>query len=81
VSARVVVAWIVAAVIGVALAAAITMAASQLSSQRIGLSGEPPASADGLVPRARPRPSPQPTARPPRVTKAPAGDEAQSEDD
>ena len=80
-SARIVVAWIVAAVIGLALAAAITMAASQLSSQRIGLSGEPPSSVDGLAPRARPGPAPRPTARPPHVTKPPAGDEAQGEDD
>ena len=79
--ARIVIAWIVAAVIGLALAAAITMAASQLSSQRIGLSGEPPSSGDVLVPRERPSPSRQTTARPPHLTTPPAGDDAQGEDD
>jgi hypothetical protein len=79
--ARIVVAWIVAAVIGLVLAAGITMAASQLSSQRIGLSGEPPSSGDVLVPRARPGPSPLPTARPPHVATPSPGDEAQGEDD
>jgi hypothetical protein len=79
--ARIVIAWIVAAVIGLALAAAITMAASQLSSQRIGLSGEPPSSGDVLVPRVRPGPAPRPTRRPPQLTKPSARDEAQGEDD
>lgn len=51
-TARTVVAWIVAAVLGLALAAGITLAASQLSSQRIGLSGEPLSAGDELVPRA-----------------------------
>jgi hypothetical protein len=53
--------WIVAAVLGLALAAGITLAASQLSSQRVGLSGEPLSAGDRLAPRARPRP---PQARP-----------------
>ena len=79
--ARIVVAWMVAAVIGLVLAAGITMAASQLSSQRIGLSGEPPSSGDVLVPRERPSPSRQTTARPPHVTTPAAGDEEQGEDD
>ena len=79
--ARTVVAWIVAAMIGLVLAAGITIAASQLSSQRIGLAGEPPASGDVLVPRAAPGPTPRPTARPPHVTGPPAGDDAQGEDD
>jgi hypothetical protein len=56
-TARVVVAWVVAAVLGLALAAGITLAASQLSSQRIGLSGEPLSAGDQLVPRAQPRPA------------------------
>jgi hypothetical protein len=55
-TARTVVAWIVAAVIGLALAAGITLAASQLSSQRVGLSGEPLSAGEQLVPRAQPRP-------------------------
>jgi hypothetical protein len=56
-TARIVVAWIVAAVLGLALAAGITLAASQLSSQRVGLSGEPLSAGDQLVPRAHPRPT------------------------
>ena len=54
-TARTVVVWIVAAVLGLALAAGITLAASQLSSQRVGLSGEPLSAGDRLVPRAQPR--------------------------
>jgi hypothetical protein len=50
-TARTVVAWVVAAVLGLALAAGVTLAASQLSSQRIGLSGEPLSAGDELVPR------------------------------
>ena len=36
-TARTVIAWVVAAVLGLALAAGITLAASQLSSHRVGL--------------------------------------------
>jgi hypothetical protein len=56
-TARTVVAWIVAAVLGLALAAGTTLAASQLSSQQIGLSGEPLSAGDRLVPRAQSRPT------------------------
>jgi hypothetical protein len=48
---RILVAWIVAAVLGLALAAGITLVASQLSRQQIGLSGEPPSAGAELVPR------------------------------
>ncbi len=48
---RILVAWIVAAALGLALAAGITLAASQLSSQQIGLSGEPLSAGAELVPR------------------------------
>jgi hypothetical protein len=54
---RTVVAWIVAAVLGLALAAGITLAASQLSSQHIGLSGEPLSAGDELVPKTRTEPT------------------------
>lgn len=60
--------WIVAAVLGLALAAGITLAASQLSSQRVGLSGEPLSAGDRLVPRARSRP-PQPRPQQPRPSQ------------
>jgi hypothetical protein len=62
---RTMIVWIVAAVLGLALAAGITLAASQLSSQRVGLSGEPLSAGDRLVPRARPRPT-QPRPKQPR---------------
>ena len=62
-TARTVVAWIVAAVLGLALAAGITLAASQLSSQRIGLSGEPLSAGDELVPRTIASPGPREPAR------------------
>ena len=58
---RTMIVWIVAAVLGLALAAGITLAASQLSSQRVGLSGEPLSAGDRLAPRAQSRP---PQARP-----------------
>jgi hypothetical protein len=67
-TARTVVAWVVAAVLGVALAAGTTLAASQLSSQRVGLSGEPLSAGDQLVPRVQPRP----TQRRPSHPSAPA---------
>jgi len=45
-------AWIAAGLIGLALAAGVTYAATQLSSQRIGLSAEPPSAGEELAPRA-----------------------------
>jgi hypothetical protein len=61
-TARSVVVWLVAAVIGLALAAGVTLAASQLSSQHIGLSGEPLSAGNELVPRTtRATPSPATT--------------------
>ena len=65
-TARTVIAWVVAAVLGLALAAGITLAASQLSSQRVGLSGEPLSAGDQLVPRAQPRPTQRRPSHPSR---------------
>jgi hypothetical protein len=56
-TARTVIAWVVAAVLGLALAAGITLAASQLSSPRVGLASEPLSAGDRLVPRAQPQPA------------------------
>ncbi len=81
-TARTVVAWVVAAVLGLALAAGITLAASQLSSQRVGLSGEPLSAGDRLVPRAQPRPAaprasrPARPSRPSQSSRPPSGDDA-----
>ena len=58
-TARTVIAWVVAAVLGLALAAGITLAASQLSSQRVGLSGQPLSAGDRLAPGRRTRRSPR----------------------
>ncbi len=60
--------WALAALAGLVLAAAITTAASRLSSQHIGLSSEPLTAGQQLValpPRQVPRP--RPTARPSRT--------------
>ena len=52
--ARTLLAWIAAGLLGLALAAGVTYAATQLSSQRIGLSAEPPSAGQELAsPRAR----------------------------
>lgn len=42
--------WIAVGLIGLALAAGVTYAATQLSSQRIGLSAEPPSAGEELAP-------------------------------
>jgi hypothetical protein len=63
-TARTVFAWIVAAVLGLVVAVAITLAASQLSSQRVGLSGEPLSAGDQLVPRAQPSTAPRRPSHP-----------------
>ncbi|MGZ6682433.1 MAG: hypothetical protein ACXVFN_21335 [Solirubrobacteraceae bacterium] len=84
-TARTVIAWVVAAVLGLALAAGITLAASQLSSQRVGLSGEPLSAGDRLVPRAQPRPiqrrpshpsRPAHQSQPSQPSQSPSGDDA-----
>lgn len=43
-------AWVAVGLIGLALAAGVTYAATQLSSQRIGLSAEPPSAGEELAP-------------------------------
>ncbi|HEX4806775.1 MAG TPA: hypothetical protein VFU94_12820 [Conexibacter sp.] len=50
---RTLLAWIAAGLIGLALAAGVTYAATQLSSQRIGLSAEPPSAGEELAPPQR----------------------------
>lgn len=58
--------WIAVGLAGLALAAGVTYAATQLSSQRIGLSAEPPSAGEELVPKA--------AATPPRHTGEPRQD-------
>jgi hypothetical protein len=50
VHARTLLAWIAVGLVGLALAAGVTYAATQLSSQRIGLSAEPPSAGEELAP-------------------------------
>ena len=51
---RTLLAWIAVGLVGLALAAGVTYAATQLSSQRIGLSAEPPSAGEELAsPHAR----------------------------
>ena len=87
---RTVLGWILAAVLGLALAAGITLAASQLSSQRVGLSGEPLSAGDQLVPRAHarstprrpshPPPSARPSSRPHPTRRSPPAPTARGDD-
>jgi hypothetical protein len=53
--ARTLLAWIAVGLVGLALAAGVTYAATQLSSQRIGLSAEPPSAGEELAPPAKAR--------------------------
>jgi hypothetical protein len=60
-------AWILAAVLGLAVAVGVMAAASHLSSQRVGLASEPPSAGSRLAPAGRPR-HPAPKPRPKKVT-------------
>jgi hypothetical protein len=63
---RPVIAWTLAALGGIVVAAALTIAASRLSSQEIALSSEPLQAGQALAPRSTPapaRPAPTPTPR------------------
>jgi hypothetical protein len=75
--------WFLGALAGVVLAAGVSYAASSLSTQRVGLSAEPPSAGADLAPRAtatataKPRPrrtaTPKPRRTPkPRATPRPA---------
>jgi hypothetical protein len=58
-------AWIAVGLVGLALAAGVTYAATQLSSQRIGLLAEPPSAGEELAPRSAAKTTPR-QAREPR---------------
>jgi hypothetical protein len=66
---RSVVLWSLAALAGILVAAGITLAASSLSSQQIGLSAEPLSAGDALVPERTATPDPTPTATPEKRRK------------
>lgn len=64
-------AWIAVGLAGLALAAGVTYAATQLSSQRIGLSAEPPSAGEELVPKLTT--TPRRTSAPPKDRTATTG--------
>lgn len=66
--ARTLLAWIAVGLVGLALAAGVTYAATQLSSQRIGLSAEPPSAGEELAPGTTSTPGPGSS-----TPRAPAG--------
>lgn len=71
-------AWIAVGLAGLALAAGVTYAATQLSSQRIGLSAEPPSAGEELVPKAAataPRRTSEPRAQPSTTSGSPIPEE------
>jgi hypothetical protein len=61
--------WVLAGLLGIAIAAGITWATSQLTSQHIGLSSEPLSAARGLAPSSLERPP---------VRRSPARDAAKN---
>jgi hypothetical protein len=78
--------WALAAAAGVLLVAGVTYAASQLSSQAIGISSEPLSAGEDLAPRAdRPRerrtPTPAPTATRTATPTATVDDDGGGEDE
>jgi hypothetical protein len=65
--ARTLLLWIAVGLVGLVLAAGVSYAATQLSSQRIGLSAEPPSAGEELAPPERtgaPRTTTAPTTTP-----------------
>jgi hypothetical protein len=73
--------WIGLALLGIAIAAAVAVAASRLAGQEIGLASEPISAGDALAPtsvRTQPerapelRPTPSPRASPPPRSTGPA---------
>jgi hypothetical protein len=71
VTVRSVILWTLAALAGLLLAAGVTLAASSLSSQRVGLSAEPLTAGQGLATRdaARPKATSTPARRKPARRK------------
>jgi hypothetical protein len=57
--------WVLGALAGVVLAAGVSYAASSLSTQRVGLSAEPPSAGAELAPAARATQTPAPPKRTP----------------
>jgi hypothetical protein len=71
--------WIAVGLTGLALAAGVSYAATQLSSQRIGLSAEPPSAGEELAPpahRVRTTTTPARTATQTTATTPEPGDDA-----
>jgi hypothetical protein len=77
--ARMLLAWIAVGLVGLALAAGVTYAATQLSSQRIGLSAEPPSAGEELAPPSTTRTVPRTTPAAPSSTSRPVPSEERGE--
>ena len=75
--------WVATGLVGLVLAAGVSYAATQLSSQRIGLSAEPPSAGEELAPPGarhvrtddptRPRTTPTSTVPPPSGSSSSSG--------
>lgn len=70
--------WVAIGLVGLALAAGVSYAATQLSSQRIGLSAEPPSAGEQLAPPTATAPARTTTAPPARTT--PSGGDRGADD-
>ncbi len=74
--------WIGLALLGMLIAAAVSIAASKVASQQIGLASEPISAGDSLAPRSlekerrQPTPSAQPQRRPAQPVLTPPSSEA-----
>jgi hypothetical protein len=66
---RIVVGWVLLAVLGLVIAGGASYAASRLASEPVGLSAEPPLAGRDLVPRETATPRPASTPRPRRTPK------------
>jgi hypothetical protein len=60
--------WIALAILGMLIAAAVSIAASRVASQQIGLASEPISAGDALAPRPREKERGAPATVRPRVT-------------
>jgi hypothetical protein len=73
-------AWVALALLGLVVAAAVSLAANTLARQHIGLSSEPLTANPGLVPRHHAAHDPRPLPRPPATPPATGGDDSGGDD-
>jgi outer membrane biosynthesis protein TonB len=65
--------WMGLALLGILIAAAISIAASRLASQQIGLASQPISAGNALAPPGKKRETPQPTSRSHAAKQQPHG--------